>query len=105
MTHSPALLAAAALAAGLALPADAQALRQCGARDAMVQRLADGYGEARQAIGLGSNNSLVEVFASPETGSWTITMTTPNGVMCLLAAGQAYEAMNEDLATLVDRDA
>ena len=105
MTTSNALLAAAAIAAGVALPAAGQTLRHCGERDSIVERLAEGYGESRQSLGLGANNSLVEVFASTETGTWTITVTTPNGMMCLLASGQAYEPLSEDLAAILDQDA
>ncbi|MEM1430792.1 MAG: hypothetical protein AAGG09_15160 [Pseudomonadota bacterium] len=76
---------------------EAQTARNCGERDTIVQRLADGYGESRQSIGLGANNSVMEVYASQETGTWTITVTMPNGVMCLVASGQAYETLAEDL--------
>ena len=63
----------------------------------MVDRLADRYGESRQSIGLGANNAVVEVFASSETGTWTITVTTPQGLTCLVASGQAFEALAEAL--------
>jgi len=75
----------------------AQTARNCGVREAIVERLATGYGESRQSIGLGTQNRVVETFANPETGSWTITVTMPNGMMCLLASGQAYEAVDEVL--------
>ena len=61
----------------------------------MVERLNTRYGESRQSIGIGSNNSVVEVFASTETGTWTIVVTMPTGVACLVAAGQAFEALAE----------
>ncbi len=75
----------------------AQSARHCAPRDVVVERLAEKYGESRQSIGLGGNNSLVEVFASPDTGSWTITMTMPNGVTCLMATGRAYETLADAL--------
>ena len=71
--------------------------RACGPRDAVVERLATKYGESRQSMGLGANNAVMEVFASSETGTWTITVTMPNGMMCLVASGQAYEALAEAL--------
>ena len=71
--------------------------RNCGPRDAVVERLTTGYGESRQAVGPGSNNAVVEVFASDETGSWTITVTMPNGLTCLVASGQAFELLDEEL--------
>jgi len=69
----------------------------CGPRDVVVSRLADRYGESRQSIGLGGENQVVEVFASLETGTWTITVTLPNGLTCLVASGQAFEAVAESL--------
>ncbi|WP_443069351.1 hypothetical protein [Sulfitobacter sp. EhC04] len=75
----------------------AQSRRNCGPRDVVVTRLAEGYGETRQSIGLGANNAVVEVFASDETGSWTITVTVPGGMTCLVASGQAFEQVAEAL--------
>lgn len=77
--------------------ANAQSARNCGPRDTVVTRLANGFGETRQSMGLGANNAVVEVFASDENGTWTITITMPNGVTCLIASGQAYEALAEVL--------
>lgn len=69
----------------------------CADRESVVQRLADGYGETRQSIGLAANNTFVEVFASLETGTWTIVVTNTAGISCLVASGQAYEATTDDL--------
>ena len=75
----------------------AQGARHCGERALVVSRLAESYGETRQSVGLGSNNSVVELFASEDTGTWTITVTLPNGMMCLVASGQNYEEVDEEL--------
>ncbi|WP_425040782.1 hypothetical protein [Primorskyibacter sp. S187A] len=93
------LLTCAAGLATLALTtSDATAQNQnCGPRDRVLTRLADGYGESRQSMGLGANNHVIEVFASEETGSWTITVTSPAGLTCLVASGQAYETLAESL--------
>jgi hypothetical protein len=69
---------------------------QCGPRGQVAATLAERYGETRRAIGLAANNTVMEVYASDE-GSWTITVTMPDGTMCLLAAGQNYEGMAEEL--------
>ena len=34
---------------------------------------------------------VVEVFASDESGTWTIVITLPNGMTCLVAAGNAFQ--------------
>lgn len=73
--------------------------RNCAPRSAVIERLAETYGETRQSMGLGANNSIVEVFASNETGTWSITVTTPGGPTCLVAAGQAFERLTEALPT------
>lgn len=69
----------------------------CGPHDRVVQGLAEGYGEARVSMALGSNNTVVETFASAETGTWTITVTTPDGPTCLVASGQSYQYLAEAL--------
>jgi len=71
--------------------------RNCAPHAAVVERLANGYGESRQSIGLGSDNSVVEVYASDETGSWTIVVTRPGGPSCLVAAGQSFQSVDDPL--------
>ncbi len=85
---------ALSLGVGAMIMATGHAIAQqnnCAPRESVVDRLASKYGESRQSIGLGSNNAVVEVFASTETGTWTITVTMPNGLTCLVAAGQAFK--------------
>lgn len=89
------------LSAGLLLGAativEAQTLRHCAPRTEVVDRLAAKYGETRQSMGLGANNAVMEVFASADSGSWTITVTMANGITCLVASGQAFEELAEAL--------
>lgn len=87
--------ACSALLATMALgPMAAQAQsNSCAQREMIVERLASKYGESRQSAGLNQNNGMVEVFASQETGTWTILVTMPNGISCLMAAGKAWEGM------------
>ncbi len=73
----------------------AQSAQNCGQRGPIVERLADRFGESRQSIGLGTQNRVIETFANTETGSWTITVTLPNGMTCFLASGQAFETLAE----------
>lgn len=69
----------------------------CGPHDRVVAGLATGYGESRRSIALGANNVIVETFVSNQTGTWTITATSPDGPTCLVASGQSYEAVDEPL--------
>lgn len=95
--HFAALLTATAVYLVAATDVLAQSAQNCGPRDQVVDRLSGGYGETRQSIGLGANNSLIEVFASNDTGTWTITMTSTDGVTCLVASGQSFEKLAEAL--------
>jgi hypothetical protein len=83
-------LAVALGALALTPPADAEG-RPCADRATVIERLESRYGEVRQAMGLNRGNAVVEVFASAETGTWTILVTTPNGVSCLIASGDLWE--------------
>ena len=85
----------AAVTSVMASSAFAQQQQNCGTRDTVVERLSSKYGESRQSIGMAPKGRVVEVFASQETGTWTITVTMPNGMMCLVASGQAYESLDE----------
>lgn len=81
----------------LLLVSPALAQQQCGPREAVVAHLAEKYAETRRSIGLAANNMVMEVYASPTSGTWTITVTTPQGMTCLVASGQGFEAVEEEL--------
>ena len=69
----------------------------CAPHAAIVERLAANYGERRQSIGLGNDNTVIEVFASDTTGTWTITVTAAGGLTCLVAAGNAFQITHDAL--------
>jgi len=87
------------LALSVVTPAASWAQRSaCGERSSIVERLSNKYGESRRSMGLNHNNGVVEVFASEETGTWTILLTMPTGQSCLIAAGQNWESRTEEVA-------
>lgn len=73
---------------------------QCADHAAMTRLLAENWGESRQSIALDAGNAMVELFASPETGTWTLTLTQPGGQTCMIASGHAFEMVNEPLPVL-----
>lgn len=75
-------------------PAAAEA--NCAPRIEVMEHQANQYGESRRSIGLMESSALVEVFASVETGTWTITITLPDGRTCPIAAGQAFEVFEQN---------
>ncbi|MEM6385947.1 MAG: hypothetical protein AAF718_06895 [Pseudomonadota bacterium] len=93
------LTSALVVATALTLPIAAQAQGQnCGNRELVVERLTNKYGESRQSIGMAPKGRVVEIYASHETGTWTITVTMPNGITCLVASGQSFETLDEPVA-------
>ena len=65
--------------------------RNCGTRENIIERLVEKYGEELFGAGLTHTRGLLEVYVSPETGTWTILMSFPNGQSCLLQAGEYWE--------------
>ncbi|MEM9736358.1 MAG: hypothetical protein AAF908_07110 [Pseudomonadota bacterium] len=94
MTRLQTSAAFLALGLGLLPPthADARAAL-CGKREQIVKQLEGRYGEAPTAIGLADGAGVMEIYANPTSGSWTIVITNPQGLTCLMAAGQAFERM------------
>lgn len=82
--------------AGLILATHAgygQTTPDCAPRAQVLAVLADRFQETRRGMGLAGPQQVVELFASGATGSWTLTVTLPDGRMCLIAAGQAWEGV------------
>lgn len=73
------------------LPAAAQSI--CAQRADILDKLSNQYSETPTSMGLASNGSILEVFTSPTGNTWTIIVTTPDGVSCLMASGEDWDAM------------
>jgi hypothetical protein len=69
----------------------------CSSREAIVSSLAKDYREAPVSVGMMANGNLMQIFASPDTRTWTIISTAPDGMSCVMAAGKSWEI---DLANL-----
>ncbi len=80
-----------------AFSSSAQAQTICGERGAIVASLEKTYSEAPVSMGLGSNGTIIEVFASP-SATFTIILTQPNGLTCVMAAGEYWEDLPNRLA-------
>ena len=87
------ILAAAAAVAVLGfqpMPLGAAQDTPCAERSNVIDTLGSQYKESPRAIGLVSMEAVLEIFVS-ETGTWTVVVTDPQGVSCVLAAGQSWE--------------
>jgi hypothetical protein len=98
------VLMQAALFILTALPAQAQTQgpRNCAPREMVMENLRGKYGETTRMIALGSNGAVVEVLAAEGGGTWTIIVTTPAGLTCLIAAGTDFETLDGEPAARGD---
>ena len=91
--------------AALALTTTAQAQtqapqpqQQCNTRDAVLKLLSNKYSETPVAYGVTNSGGLIEVLKSVPNANddtWTIIITTPQGMSCLMAAGEGWKAMEQ----------
>ena len=79
----------------LSATATAAAAQQsyCTDRVSALKRLSSEYSEAPIAMGLANNGGVIEVLADSAGKTWTILITSPRGQTCLVAAGEAWEAL------------
>jgi len=72
----------------------------CGKRDELLSHLSGKYAEEPVAMGLATNGSIVEVLSSKAGGSFTIVYTTPDGLTCMMAAGNNWEFIKGQMADI-----
>ena len=91
--HDAPFLIAAALAV---LPGcqSASAQDPCDQRERMLSVLAEKYQEAPVAIGVTTEGSLIEVLINEAGPSWTIVITSPQHVTCVLLTGQGWKKLH-----------
>lgn len=78
------------LGLGLILSTQPAEAANCANRDQIVERLKTKYSETFAGGGLQASQaaqSVVEVWASQETGTFTVILTTPEGLACIVATG------------------
>ncbi len=73
----------------------------CGARDGVLSQLESKYGEVPVAVGVtggagggaGGGGALIEVLTAKDGMTWTIILTTPQGLSCLVASGEGWRPL------------
>lgn len=86
-----------ALGVGFALLASTAMAQQpqCNDRDHVLELLSKKYKETPVAAGVTNTGGLVEVLTDTKGGTWTIIVTTPQGMSCLVAAGEGWREMEQ----------
>ncbi len=73
--------------------APALAEDHCASRNEVVNRLSADFSEQLTVGGLQQSEpveTVIEVWSSPETGTFTILLTNPDGTTCIVAAGTDF---------------
>ncbi|MCH6578056.1 MAG: hypothetical protein IH807_09525 [Proteobacteria bacterium] len=68
----------------------------CVERVDMLDRLASEYGEELIEVKMMEEHGLLEVLKSPTKGTWTLLLTKPGGISCVLATGRGLGTDEED---------
>ncbi len=80
----------AVVGVGVVLWAFPAATAVCGSRAEIVGRLLTGHAEIAVSMALGNDGYIYETYAS-EDRTWSLVVTQPNGLACVIAAGNGYE--------------
>ena len=70
----------------------------CTDRSSAIKHLSGTYKEQPVAMGLASSGGVIEVLTNEQGTSWSIIVTLPTGVTCLVAAGEGWEAVQPVVA-------
>ena len=89
------------LATGTAAAQRTAVQQMCAPRDVLVSNLSKSYQEQPLGRGLSATGNLVELLTGP-SGSWTMLMTRPNGLTCVIGVGEAWHEVTPHVVGLSD---
>ena len=69
----------------------------CEPTPALHQRLADRFGETRNATGIRGPDQIMEVWTD-QRGGWTLVVTYATGTSCIVAMGEDWATHEKDPA-------
>ena len=87
-----ALVIALTAVSGLTSIASAQQ-PMCTEQNQILNHLSNQYSEAPVAMGVINNGGVLKALSSRTGKSWTIILTMPSGVSCMIAACENWEAL------------
>ena len=91
-SNAPFFIAGLAYLAAALIPTSAAAQQLCDQRGKVLTQLERKYGEVPVAIGV-ADGSLVELLTTKDGMTWTIILTSPQGLSCLIASGEGWRPL------------
>lgn len=86
------LIFAAVLAAFFMATPQAHGQRNCEQRAVVLDFMWKTHGERPVAVGvMPGGTSAIELFATSDGEKWSLVLTGPNGLSCLMAVGEAWQ--------------
>ena len=74
-----------------ALPAQVQGQVPCLEKQQMRSVLGQRHGETAVVRGIAAQTMVFELFINPKTRTWTVILTSPNDISCLVGQGTGIE--------------
>lgn len=74
------------------LASDAFAVVVCAPRAQVLARLGAAYSETPRGRGISTRGAVLELLTAP-SGGWTVIVTRPSGLTCLVDAGEDWEVI------------
>jgi len=66
---------------------------KCADRQKVIMKLGEKYREHPVAAGLARSGGITELLISEDGKTWTIIVTMPAGLSCLVSAGEGWEVL------------
>ncbi len=82
-----------------AVPASAQTVVPCGGRTEIIRQLSNQFSEAPVSMGLTNDGSVLEMFVSKDR-TFTVVVTQPSGISCLVSSGGNWENLKATVVGL-----
>ena len=89
------IVLSSALAVGTAVSPAWAETPQCVPRAEFLKHLQNTFSEEPVALGMSDNGAVTELLHSKSGDSWTIIMTTPEGLSCRIAAGKYWQHLRK----------
>lgn len=91
-----AIIASAAVVATILSDTAGAAPMLCGPRKDLVAGLADNRHQQPSSVALTNDGQLLEVLKSDSDLAWTILITSPQGLSCIIAEGDGWQTRKMD---------